>query len=89
MTLFARTKPGVPLNPTGSTRHYEDGVLIGGIVRLEIVEDDGGFYLFHFDINDRNVIDTWHDTIGEAVEQAAFECGLDHSAWDFSPFGAP
>jgi hypothetical protein len=83
MALLAHTKPGTSLTPRAAARHYQDGVAIDGIVRLEIVGETGGVYLFHFDAEGRNRIDTWHDTVEEALDQAAFEYSLDRAAWDF------
>jgi hypothetical protein len=83
VVLLAHTKPGTSLIPRAAARHYQDGVAIDGIVRLEIVEATGGVYLFHFDAEGQNRIDTWHGTVEEALDQAAFEYGLGRDAWDF------
>jgi hypothetical protein len=83
MMLVARTMSDTPFRPRASAAHHQDGAIIDGIVRLEVVEDGGGFYLFQFDINDRNRIDTWHDSVEEALDQAAFEYGIDREAWEF------
>ena len=82
MGQIAQTKPRLTLKPTGKTAHYAEGRRVDGIVRLEIEDDEGrGFYRFHYDRSDRQVVDTWHETLDDAFEQARFEYGIGPDDW--------
>ncbi|MEZ5974460.1 MAG: hypothetical protein R3F33_11735 [Planctomycetota bacterium] len=48
---------------------------------LEIVEQDGAFFLLRIDADGRCLADTWHLTQEEAVEQAEFEYGVARDEW--------
>lgn len=52
---------------------------------VEIHEEDGAFYLFRLRADGVCVGDTWHVTIEEAKDQAAFEYGVGPSDWRSSP----
>jgi hypothetical protein len=74
----------------GKTRH-SIGDLVDGtpmpveIVRtpewVEISEEDGAYYLFHLDAEGVCFADTWHQTLEEAKQQAAFEFGIEAKEW--------
>jgi hypothetical protein len=38
-------------------------------------EEPDGYYLFYLDGSGKVVTDTWHDSVGAALDQAAFEYG--------------
>ena len=75
---------------TGKTRHFI-GDLVDGTpmsvenVRtpewVEISEVDGAYYLFHLDAEGVCFADTWHQTLEEAKQQAAFEFGIEAKEW--------
>ena len=48
---------------------------------VEIAEDDGGFFLMHYDEEGTCIADTWHQSLDEAKEQAEFEFGISASGW--------
>lgn len=51
---------------------------------LEIVEQHGAIYLLRLDADRKYIIDTWHETIGAAKQQAKFEFDIDDSDWTMS-----
>ncbi len=75
---------------TGNARHY-----IGTIVDdlpvpvsqlpvpdfVEIVAEDGAFYLYHFDADGSCFADTWHQTLEQAKNQATFEFRIRSDEW--------
>jgi hypothetical protein len=76
--------------PTGATKHYKGFIANGEPVpinemgtakRVEIVEDEGCFYLYRYDAAGVCVGDTWHMTIDEAKAQAEFEFRVGATDW--------
>ena len=75
---------------TGKTRH-SIGALFDGVPTpiedlptpewVEISEEDGAYYLFHLDADGVCFADTWHQSLDEAKEQAAFEFGIESNDW--------
>jgi hypothetical protein len=75
---------------TGKTRHSV-GTLVNGTPTpvenlrktewVEISEEDGAYYLFHLDAEGVCFADTWHQTLDEAKQQAAFEFGIEAKEW--------
>ena len=75
---------------TGKTRHYI-GVLNDGRPTpmselpapawVEISAEDGAFSLFRLDDQGVCLSDTWHQTLEEAEQQAAFEFGVASGDW--------
>jgi hypothetical protein len=63
------------VRPTGATRHYVGGSLMGPATALAIAryEDEDGVYLFYVDGDGAVVTDTWHESVEDALGQAAFE----------------
>jgi hypothetical protein len=61
--------------PTGATRHVAAGTELGPAAALAIARYDGreGFYLFYLDDDGTVATDTFHDSVEEALGQAAFE----------------
>ncbi len=82
--LIAKTKNGVSLLDS-QTHHIVNGLSIPSFKQLKIVQltGDTGFYLFYFDLEDTEITDTYHDSIGLALEQAKFEFGITSSDWEF------
>jgi hypothetical protein len=60
---------------TGNTKHIVSGQLVTKISGLAICKyaNDHGFYLFGCDENWNSITETYHDSIEEAKDQAAFE----------------
>ena len=48
---------------------------------IEIVEQDGEFFLLRFDNDGRCIADTWHESMGDAKTQANFEYGVVDDDW--------
>ena len=48
---------------------------------VEISQESGGVYLYHFDKGGICIADTWHMTVEEAKDQANFEFGILESDW--------
>jgi hypothetical protein len=63
------------VEPTGATRHTVGGVEIGPASALAIARHpaDEGIYLFYLDDYGAVVTDTWHESLDDALNQAAFE----------------
>jgi hypothetical protein len=71
---YARVTPDV--RPTGATRHILPSGVAGPAAALAIVEDaedTGGFFLFGLDATGSVETDTWHESLDDALDQAAFE----------------
>lgn len=70
-------------SPTGRTRHTFNGVEVSPATSLRIVQfdTDPGYYLIHLDNEGREVADTYHDTIDDAIAQAEWEFGLLRREW--------
>ena len=85
MRLQAKVK-----GTTGKTRHSLGTVIDGNLKPvediptpswLEIVQEDGAFYLFYFNECGVCFTDTWHQSLEEAKQQAAFEFGIEAGEW--------
>jgi hypothetical protein len=48
---------------------------------VEVVEQDGAFYLLRLDCHDQCIADTWHETVEGAKAQAKFEFGIEDGDW--------
>ena len=68
---------------TGKTKHLSYGKEVGRPHSLEIAkyEDDKGVYLFHIDEQGKELTDTYHDDIHDAMQQAKWEYGVKKSEW--------
>lgn len=66
---------------TGKTRHYTDGALNGRPVRLIIVRFSDGYNLIHLDSQGGEMTDTFHESVDDATEQAAFEFSIKPEEW--------
>lgn len=49
---------------------------------VEIIEDEDGVYLYYLDGNGEFLTDTWHKSVGDAMEQAEFEFGIHVDDWE-------
>jgi hypothetical protein len=74
--------------PTGKTKHSygaPDGPRhpLPTPVLLRIVQYDGdsGVYLFYCDESGREMTDTWHDDVEQAMAQADFEFSVAQTDW--------
>lgn len=82
---------------TGNTRHYM-GTLIDGRPHpvnklpdpewVEISGENNAFYLLRFDSKGNCVADTWHQTLEDAMRQAAFEFNIASNEWTAIEDGA-
>ena len=79
---------------SGKTKHFQGELVAGDPGKtaelplphfVEIVEEDGGFYLYRYDSTSRCIADTWHTSMEEAKEQAKFEYEILESDWDTRP----
>ena len=68
---------------TGKTHHFENQEPITNIAELRIVkyEDDAGYYLLYFDENQKELTDTYHESIESAHKQAEWEFQVKPSEW--------
>jgi hypothetical protein len=68
---------------SGRTRHTLNGVEIEPAASLRILQyaEDPGFYLMHFDASGREIADTYHDSIEQAMEQAEWEYNVKPAEW--------
>jgi adenosylmethionine-8-amino-7-oxononanoate aminotransferase len=75
---------------SGKTRHWVGGIIEGKPVGVrpvretawvEISQEGGGFFLFHFDAKGECIADTWHQSLDEAKRQAEFEFGVLEDEW--------
>jgi hypothetical protein len=46
-----------------------------------IANEDGAFYLLHFNEEGQSFADTWHESLAAAKRQASFEFGISESDW--------
>jgi hypothetical protein len=74
---------------TGKTTHLH-GVPSAGTIEVtkvpdpkavEVVDQDGAFYLLRIDGEGRCIADTWHENVEGAKAQASFEFGIQDSDW--------
>jgi hypothetical protein len=70
---YAVVTPDV--EPTGATSHTVGGAEFGPAAALAIARYSGedGTYLFYLDHDGRVVTDTWHESLDNALHQAASE----------------
>ena len=69
--------------PTGRTRHYFGNQLLPAPAMLQITKyaDDPGFYLLYFDPDGKELTDTYHDSVEQAMAQATREFGVEPAEW--------
>lgn len=48
---------------------------------IEISEEDGAFYLYHFNAAGVCFADTWHESLDDAKRQAQHEFGISAGEW--------
>ena len=75
---------------TGNTKHYlaqQFPIEKTGLSefppaeRVEIVEDDDGYFLFRYSATNEFAGDSWFESIEECMRQAEFEYGIAASDW--------
>jgi hypothetical protein len=87
--VIAYTRIDGRQRPTGATRHYEGGRLLGPAAGLAICRHaEGSFYLFGCDADWNTVTDTWHDSLDDALHQAEYEYAGVGGTWEW-PAGRP
>lgn len=69
------------------TRHLDGATPLPRATMLAIVKypDDKGVYLFHLDEQGNEFTDTYHDSPGAAMDQAAWEYGVETDEWTAQP----
>jgi hypothetical protein len=69
--------------PTGKTHHYDGEKELPHAVILKIVKYDDveGFYLLHFDTAGKEITDTFHESVEDALAQAEWEFQVKPSEW--------
>ena len=80
------------VRPTGNCRHSWGAEPLGPAAGLAICQYPGedAFYLFSCDSAWREYADTWHETLDDALRQAAFEYEGVGQNWVWaSPGGEP
>lgn len=76
-------------NITGKTVHLKgervaEGVSVSTLsapTSVEVVEQDGAFYLLRLDDDGKCIADTWHESVEAAKAQANFEYGILEEDW--------
>ena len=68
---------------SGNTRHFSRGKVVPPPTRLVIAKypDDAGCYLLHLDDRGKELTDTFHDSVEEALEQAEWEFRVSRTEW--------
>ena len=68
---------------TGQTRHYLGTEILPLPSELSIAQypGDSGFYLLYFDSSGKELTDTYHDSVENAMAQADFEFQVKPSDW--------
>lgn len=68
---------------TGKTHHYYNDKEIIKPSKLQVVTypDDMGYYLLYFDEYDRELTDTYHDSLEGAIAQAEWEFHIQANEW--------
>lgn len=76
---------------SGNTRHarahlegdeVREGSLFPDAVWAQIEPADDAFYLLYLDADGKPMTDTWHETLGQAKQQAEFEFGIMDDDWN-------
>lgn len=67
----------------GNTNHSTNEIAITNISLIKVgsYEGDTGFYLIYFDDDENELTDTFHETIKDAMLQAAFEFNIKEYDW--------
>lgn len=69
---------------TGHTRHFVGGEQVESTIKsLKIIQIPPGtaFYLIYFNKNGKELTDTWHQSLEDAMNQAKFEFNVRPEEW--------
>ena len=69
---------------TGNTAHYIDGKIYDKLpyeLKINKYQKGDGVYLVHYDEDQNEITDTFHDNVEDAIEQAKFEFGINEDEW--------
>lgn len=82
--ILRRVRLNAKHEPTGNTRHFHGREPVPSPRQLLIVQyaGDPGFYLIHLDEGGNELTDTYHDTLEDACEQAAWEFQVEEGDWE-------
>lgn len=85
--LLRRLRLAPVHSPTGKTRHWSGGALLPPPAELRIAQypSDPGFYLLYCDGDGREMTDTYHDSLEEAMAQAEWEFETKEGEWEIMP----
>jgi hypothetical protein len=69
--------------PTGRTRHYRGSTELPAPSTLRIIQlpPASGYYLLYLDREERELTDTYHDTLDDAMAQAEWEFSVRPEEW--------
>ena len=81
--VLSRLKLGPKHVRTGRTKHRSGSMELPAPAALRISQypGDAGFYLLHLSADGDEITDTYHPTLGDALEQANWEFGADTDDW--------
>jgi hypothetical protein len=73
----------IPGGAASAAINTSNGEPVGPAFRLQIIrlEGEDGFYLIRYDAAGRELTDTLHEGIEEALNQAQFEYGVTPDLW--------
>ena len=66
---------------TDKAKHFLDGKLLGPAAKLEIVQNDDGYFLIYFDSAGNKITDTFHLSVTDAESQAMTEYLVKPEDW--------
>lgn len=70
---------------TGKTKHYRGEKELPKPAELQIaqLENCPGYYLLYIDDNGKELTDTYHDSLSEALRQAEWEFSVKPKEWKY------
>lgn len=69
---------------TGFTRHFVGGEQVESTIKsLKIIQipPETAFYLLYFNKDGKELTDTWHQSLEDAMDQARFEFNVNTEEW--------
>ncbi len=83
-TVIQQVILGEQNKSTGKTRHVVSGsdMPLPAMLRIVRFPNDQGYYLLYLDKAGRELTDTYHDTLADAVDQARWEYEVQPEQWE-------